>query len=474
MNKPIDIASRVRRILSARDLTLYQVSRKSAEIFGRSSPYYVPQDFYSALAARNASPSIQQFISLSRISQYRLCDWLAVFAFSLDDILRLQILFERRRTVFLDSAVYDENQWIPWFEDRAVSCPLSAITPLAQVVKPVHAIRAAKLLRLDTRRFLYAKIGGDDVFAFPDLAPGSIARIDVQNAAQLASGLADAPSQRVFAVETASGLMCGHLRRISGSRIALCSTSFSCPQLELTVGRSAKIVGVVDAEIRPMATGPSADAPATSRTRATIHTQPLQDSPAKLGRLIQASRMRVGLSFRQSSVMSCSVAKTLYDPTYFASPGTLSDYERLCAPPRHIQKILLLCMLYCISFWDFLRAGGVVLDSMGSDPVPEEFCERPGTQNPQGKHLEPSPVHPASKGFVSAFMDQWKEIPLFIHRSLPEITGIPHPSLLDFFWVGVAQTSTDPRMENATLLAVNRRLKKPRSFWSTAPRQQRF
>ena len=35
-------ADRVRQILSNRGLTLYQVSYRSAELFGQSSPYYIP------------------------------------------------------------------------------------------------------------------------------------------------------------------------------------------------------------------------------------------------------------------------------------------------------------------------------------------------------------------------------------------------------------------------------------------------
>ncbi len=472
MNTPIDIASRVRKILSACDLTLYQVSRHSADIFGRHSPYYVPQDFYCSLAARHAGPSIHQFVSLSRISKYRLCDWLRVFSFPLDDILRLRTLLPRRRSVLLDSSVYDENQWVPSSEERAASSARSAITPLAQILKPFHPTRAAKWLKLNSGRFLYAKIGREDAFAFPDLASGSIARIDIRNATQLGRELRHAPSKRVFAVETESGLMCGHLRRTNGSQIALCSTSFSCPQLELTLGRAAKILGVVDAEIRPMALGRSAHGPENGRTRRAIHTRTLRDCPAGLGQFIQASRLRVGASFRESSAMSCATAKILSDTNYFASPGTLSDYEHLSAPPRHVQKILSLCILYCIGFWDFLRAGEVVLDSIGCDPMPDELCGRTGAYRREETRPRQGPVYPVTSGFLSAIVAEWQEVPLFLYRSLPEIIGISHPSLLDFFWIGAAQTSSDPRMENAILLAVNRRLKKSQNLSSTAPREQ--
>ena len=92
MKLPVDIAGRVRRVLRARGLTLYQVSQMSAEIFGRYSPYFIPEYFYSALRSHGVMPSIHQFMALSRISDYRPSDWLALFGFELDNIPRLQLL----------------------------------------------------------------------------------------------------------------------------------------------------------------------------------------------------------------------------------------------------------------------------------------------------------------------------------------------------------------------------------------------
>ena len=78
-------ADRVRQILSTRGLTLYQVSQRSADIFGHSSPYYIPQRLYHELATGALSPNIHQLVAFSRISNYRLSDWLAIFGFRLDD-----------------------------------------------------------------------------------------------------------------------------------------------------------------------------------------------------------------------------------------------------------------------------------------------------------------------------------------------------------------------------------------------------
>jgi hypothetical protein len=471
----IDIAGRVRRILEARELTLYQVSRRSAHIFGRRSAYFVPEHFYSGLARATLNPSLPQSIALSRISGYRLSDWLAVLGFSLDDIPRLQLRLDRRRTVLIDATVYDENQWVPWFAARTGPAALTAIAPLAQSLRPAPPIRVRLLFALNTQRFLYAKIGREDFFAFPDLAPGSIARIDPLRATHTGSVLTEAPSLDVFAIETGSGLSCGRLRRIGGNRVALCSTSFSGPPVELTLGRSARIIGVVDAEIRPVATARPSFAGTGKRARPGNSVRPLGHPGSKLGQLIRTSRIRAGLSFREASALSRSIAAELGDRNYFMSSGTLSDYDRVSTPPRQIQKILSLSILYGIGFWDFLRAGDFVLDSIGSDPMPDELCGRTPPRDVSSlaeEHPEGTQGYEASVDALSALIGSWKEIPLFLRSSLPGIAGLPRLSLFDFFSVGPGQDPTDSRLASAALVTVNRRLKKPVNLPPPAPREQ--
>lgn len=475
MNTPLDVSSRVRRILSTRGLTLYQVSRESARIFGRHSPYYLPDRFYSDLKARNAVPAIQQLVALSRISGYRLADYLAVFGVSPDNIPRLQILLPRRRTLLLDASVYDESDWVPWFAGRPRPPTLPAIAPLAQALEPAPPARAGRLLTLNTRHFLYAKIGMEDTLAFPDLAPGSIVRIDPSQAADAELALTAVPTRRIFLVQTTSRLACGHLRRIGGNRVALCSTSFPYPPFEFTLGRDATIFGVVDAEIRSVGPGRASGAQAPGPARRTVPLLPLENGDGPLGRLIRASRIRQGLSFREASAMSRSIASVLGDPHYFASPGTLFGCDRLTTPPACIQKILSLCILYGIGFWDFVGAGGLELDSLGKDALPDDLCGRafaPNLYASPEMQVEETEIA-GRENFLGVLMDQWKEIPLFLRRSLAEITGLPGLSLLDFFLLGPQQIFTDLPLRNAVLVAINRRLKKPVSSTPPAVREQR-
>jgi len=455
-------ADRVRHIFSTKGLTLYRVSQRSAEIFGQSSPYFIPQRLYFDLATEGLIPSIHQFMALSRISNYRLCDWMAVFGFRLDDIPRLQLGISWRRTVLLDTSVYDEDEWTSWFTESLLESALPPIAPLGQLLKLGTPRRARELLALNKRRFLYAKIGREDVYAFPTLAPGSIARIDVRRIPDLLSVPGPTPNKNIFLVENGPTLNCGHMRIIDKNRIVLCSTDFPFTQVELTLGRGARILGLVDAEIRPMvfhpATEISAGAPISSKTPAIA-----ADLGEGLRQLLRTSRIRVGLSFRESSALSRSIAGTLGDQMYFTAAGTLSDYEGHASPPRHIQKIISLCILYCIDFWTFLRAARLPLHTLGSDPMPDEMIGRVGAPKPQtfDEVSSTKKFGRESDRFLSTLVDQWEELPLFIKNALPTLTRLKDFSLSDIFWVGRNQDSNHPCLIGATFVAVNRRVKTP-------------
>jgi hypothetical protein len=77
-------------------------------------------------------------VALSRISGYRMGDWLRVFDYSLEDITRLQVLLPSKRTIVLDTSLTDPDEWVSWFDDRPDE---AAIPPLAKVLKVVPARR---------------------------------------------------------------------------------------------------------------------------------------------------------------------------------------------------------------------------------------------------------------------------------------------------------------------------------------------
>lgn len=81
-----DLIETVRSVLASRSLTLHKASRQSETLYGRSSPYFLPHNLYFDLRRETFSPSIHQLFALSRISGYRLADWLRVFGFHLEDL----------------------------------------------------------------------------------------------------------------------------------------------------------------------------------------------------------------------------------------------------------------------------------------------------------------------------------------------------------------------------------------------------
>src|SRR5260370_4749932 len=431
----MDRAEQVRQILTTRGLTLYRVSQQSAEIFGRSSRFYVPHNLYYDVADPSLIPTIHQMLALSHITNFRLYDWLAVFGFDLDVISRLRLLVPRQRTTLLDSSVHDTHAWIPWFADSLHAGPVPPIAPLGQFLASAAPRRAAELLALSKRRFLYCKVGEGDVHAFPHLAPGSVVRIDEQRSKELLSDGKNHAEGRIFLIEHGFEFTCSQLVVLEKDRIMLHSQQRPCAQTELRLGKEARILGVVDAEIRPMTDlravqmpHPSAGLPKPRPLHAANFQTNLKD-------LLRSSRLRAGLSFREASGMSRWIASTLSDQLYFAAPSTLSDYETLSTPPRHIQKILTLCVLYCIDFQEFLRACGFPLDQNGHEPIPDELVPRQGPNRSPGLPIPSRQENLHEDGsFLNSLMNRCEEVTFFLRHSLNELNGPKTFSLSDVFW----------------------------------------
>lgn len=454
-------AHQVRQVLSSRGLTLYRVSELSAEIFGRSSLFYVPHNLSFDAQDPGSIPTFQQMLAISHITDYRLSDWFRVFGFDLDLIPRLRLLMARKRTTLLDSSVYDLHAWIPWFSGRAGAVPPPPIAPLGQLLARAAPRRAMDLLTPAGKRFLYGKVGEEDVYAFPHLAPGSVVRIDPRRSEEAPREAGRPGERRLFFVEHDFGYSCSQLVMLAKDRVVLHSPELPCTQIELTLGKEARILGRIDAEIRPV-TGHGIGRAVAER--AVLPKPRALGSPhlkASLRDLLQSSRLRAGLSFREASLSSRWIANMLSDESYFAATSTLSDYEMLSSPPRHLQKAITLCVLYSIDFADFLAASGLPLDREGRESMPDELVAREtDRQNPRSREVERQTVLD-QRGFLGLLIEPWQEVPLFLRHSLGELTGLKSASLSDLFWVGGDDAPIHPWLAGASLVAVNRRVKKP-------------
>lgn len=449
----VEIAERVQSILETRNLTLYQVSQKSAAAYGAGSSYVLPHNFYYDLRLKRFSPNLYQVFALSKFSDYRLVDWLHVLGFDLEEIPRLQLLLPSNRTVRLDVSVADPNAWIPWFRNRPDGA--ASVAPLSQLVEAGPPIRQGSLLEADRWHFLYAKIGLQDVLAFPDLLPGSIVRVNPRPFGRLLCAKR-MPANKLFLVEHEEGLCCCRLRPVGKNRILLVSAHLPNAQVELQLNREARVLGVVDIEIRPVI---RAQQPEVAKGLAN-HWQaaPFDRRRRTLSQLLSRARARTALSLREASRLSREIATALDDERYFMSPSSLSDHEARDTPPRHLHKIITLCLLYAVPFHGFLDTVGLPAEQAGQTPIPDRFVPRPA---PTGFHDSSQRDEPYGRGFLEDLMHQCEEIPMFLSGALDHICAIASPSLRSFFWIGGIETPLHPYLANALLVSVDRHKKRP-------------
>jgi hypothetical protein len=211
------LAEKIHSILATKGLTLYQASQQSVALYGQPSPYFLPHNLYYDLRSGSFRPSVKQIVALSRISGYRMADWLEVLGFDLEDIPRLQILLPSKRTMIVDTSLTNPNEWIPWLRNRPIGEPIPSIAPLARLLELGPPRPIASVYQLD-QQFVYAKVGGEDAFAFPDLAPGSIVRVNPNIAAELITKENSSISDRLFLVEHSKGFFCCRIRSLGDGR----------------------------------------------------------------------------------------------------------------------------------------------------------------------------------------------------------------------------------------------------------------
>lgn len=457
------LCERVRQILASRGLTLYRLSARSAEIFGNSSPFFVSRNLYYHLAVSAVRPSVHELLALSRITNYRLSDWLAVFEFNLERISELQTLLPRKRTLLLDSSVYDREAWIPWFAERPGVDSISAISPLGQILAWSAPVRARELVLAEETRFLYAKVGREDLLAFPDLGPGSIIRVDRSRSQEQLYPARNSADKRIFLVEHELGLACSRLSSVGNGKVTLRSPQLPFPVGEFVLEKEIRILGVIDREIRLLPHRSRTSARSAALVLRRPQRLPATDSERNLAQLLRRSRVGADLSFREASQLTESIATRLADPLYFTAASTLSDYETLSTPPRHVQKILTLCIVYAISFWDFLRSSGLSLSESGVEPIPDELLPRetPPAQRKAVAASRAELLREPTSGFLGMLHRRWGEIPLFLRKSLNDLAGVSKISLADVYWVGADASPLHPCLENAEFVAVNRRFRIP-------------
>jgi len=448
------LVERVNAILASRTLTLYQVSQATAALYGRSSPSFLPHNFYYALGSATFSPSLHQLLALSQISSYRFYDWLRVFGFHPEDIGRLQARLPSKRTMILDSSLEDPEAWVAYFRNKPGNFPPPEITPIGRFLELASPVRLRSFPHTRTTDFVYARIGSEDAFAFPELLPGSIVRADARRAQSLLPAADGKGSEYLFLIEHATGFCCCRLRGLGKHHLMPLSTQLPYAQVELEVPTEARVIGVLDLEIRSLLKPAQASVP----RELAKHWRPatLGTGESELRQLLRGARLRMGLSLREASAMSRRIAEELGDPQYFAAPGSLSDYEALDTAPRHIHKVITLCAVYGLHFSTFLKSVGLRPQDAGQHPIPDHLVPRQLPTAPGGAELP----QPRNGGFLEQLLRRSEHFPTFLRGSLPDLSGLRTVTLNDFFWVGGDQNPLHPLLASGLMVIVNRHKKK--------------
>jgi hypothetical protein len=275
-------------------------------------------------------------------------------------------------------------------------------------------------------------------------------------------------SERLFLVEYGQGLIGCRLHARTKGRVTLRSAALPFAQTELRVGSEARILGVLDWELRPFKI-PRPEVPTTYMKFLKPQAIPLVKLQPGLRELLERARLRSGLSFRKASEKSRCVAEALRDERYFCAPGSLTDFETGPRLPVHIHKIISLCILYSLGFRELLAAAGLDSDDPGRESIPDEVIGRDTAASLEMTN-DVGAREKNHAGFLSSLIAEFEEIPLFLGRSLSTVAGLPGLSRRDVFWTGGRSDSLHPYLKDAVFVSVNRRLKRPvflkrKSLW---------
>lgn len=320
--------------------------------------------------------------------------------------------------------------------------------------------RIGSLANLDNQGFLYAKIGSEDAFAFPDLLPGSVVRVNPQFQDNLVLRESGTISDRIFLIEHSKGFCCCRLRVVEDSVIVPVGSQLSYAQVELQCPLEARVLGVVDLEIRPMLNAEEPEVPGDLAR----HWRPERLAKGgNLGQLLHGSRMRMNLSLREAAAVTRAIGKILNDDRYCISPSSFCEYEQRGTSPRDVHKVVALCALYGLQFQSFLKAVGIASDEAGLDAMPDYHVSRFTPAKLAGKSAPDGTIR---AGLLEQLLEQFQEIPFFLRNSFEWFALSASVSLGDFFWIGGESAPLHPCLVNGVLALINRRRKTAFHFGS--------
>jgi hypothetical protein len=310
-----------------------RVSALTCMRYGKKTPYFIPPTFLYK-QKNGITPHICQIVALSQVTGYRFADWMNVCGFDLNLIFALQLKVHTERTAIvtpIDAALGGDSSLIPWSS------------------RPEQS----------NRRYFFAKIGSRDAVVYPKIMPGSVVRADRCYSPHFLEG--SYRDDLLWLVEHPGGLACCHVKRVDHEHILLLPSRPPLSAWPLRLSREARILGLVDLELRPRIVQPFG--PVYIPRKSELLTMPTHEAnELNFSRLLRVSRARTGLTLRAAHQMTLKVAQLLRNRDHSIPLGLLSDYEATNKLPRHIAKIMSLCIIYGIDFWELMEAGGSRID----------------------------------------------------------------------------------------------------------------
>jgi hypothetical protein len=455
--KAASVVRRLKAFLHTLDMTVYQISQATARPpFGKGTRSHIRDAFYAEIES-GQTPDIHQIAALSRLTGYRFVDWLALFGYHADEVLRLQLELQTERTIVLPSTIYDPLVMLPWIRRVDTSIDLDRTQPLASLIDAIGYESVGELDRFNRRRYLYARVGRRDDMVRSRLAAGSVVRVDPSHTSVAPVG----QPRPVYLVQHLGGLSCCYVEKLDDQHIVLLPDDGASRVMRCRIGTEAVILGTVDLEMRPLQ-GMNGDAQPLPREKCqTSHRlrpfDALADMHAGPGTFARSSRERIGVCFREAQQMTRQLAARYVDKNYNVALGSLSDAETQNVLPRHIPKILSLCIAYSMDLWQYLRAGGVPVDQLGGAPIPAQFL-RDEHEVPDGARVVPgaSSADGAPQAMENV-LGRLGEMPFFLLRSMGNLVGQEQLSLDDVYVWGQRERVLHPLFHGAILVFVNRR-----------------
>ncbi len=334
-----------------------EVSAATRVRYGEKSPFFIPPTFFYK-QRKGITPHLCQIVALSQITGYRFSDWMKICGFDLRLIFALQLQIHVERTILVTPGYLTEG-----------------FRPLSNCLSTG--------VRNSNRRYLFAKVGSRDAVLYPTISPGSVVRADAWYPPELLSEPVDA----LWLVEHPGGLTCCDVKRVGDRHILLGPNRPPLPPWPLCLGREARVLGLVDMEFRPREVVPP---PVVCSTKFEHRPIPHgNDDRMSFSTLIRVSRSRAGLTLRDARNLTLTVARLLGNRGYAIALGQLSDYEATDKLPRHVAKIMSLCIVYGIDLLDLMASAGIRVDD--SEKAPLVLPKSEPFLNPRIGHLGSSP-----------------------------------------------------------------------------------